>query len=92
MTSPDSPLIGYYPDNFEVDYEGKFKEYQGIAILPFVNYEIVSKAFKDVQTNNLYHKNILGSEYTFKWSATKNVIFKSEYGVINNCKIDVKQK
>jgi 5'-3' exoribonuclease 1 len=92
MTSPDSPLIGYYPDNFEVDYEGKFKEYQGIAILPFVNYEIVSKAFKDVQTNNLYHKNILGSEYTFKWSAAKNVIFKSEYGVINNCKIDVKQK
>jgi len=46
----NGPLIkaGNYPNpcSFKIDYEGKFQEYQGIAILPFVDYDTVSKAYE----------------------------------------------
>jgi 5'-3' exonuclease len=48
MTMKESPLVkaGYYPETFKIDYEGKLKEYQGVALLPFVDWKLINKAFE----------------------------------------------
>jgi 5'-3' exonuclease len=94
MTDENSSLVkeGYYPTKFEIDYEGKRKEHEGIAKLPFVDYNVVSKAYKEVakKSKYVYHKNMTGKVCTFEFREKGYLSnFTSDYGNITDCRVKV---
>jgi len=94
MLDSNSILVkeGYYPEKFEIDYEGKNKEFQGVAKLPFVKYDVVSKAYKEAENKSKYnyHKNSFGKVSIFKYKEKGFLSdFTSDYGKIVDCKVKV---
>lgn len=83
-TDPSSPLVekGYYPLDFKMDYEGKTKEYMGIALLPFVSCSDIVKIYrKHSKSMALFERNKVGKLVKFT-SGSKKVVYRSAYGVL----------
>lgn len=37
LTEDQSPIIKYYPTNFETDLNGKEQEWEAVVLIPFIN-------------------------------------------------------
>ncbi|XP_059211917.1 5'-3' exoribonuclease 2 isoform X1 [Centropristis striata] len=68
MSSPDSSIIDFYPDDFAIDLNGKKYAWQGVALLPFVDERRLRAALADVYpdlTPEEVRRNSLGSDVMF---------------------------
>lgn len=92
--SQESPLVklGYYPEKFEIDLEGKTKEHMGVVLLPFVDIIEIEKAYAPIadKLKNIYIRNSVGRPAVFTYDESYTVRYTSDYGNIQ--KSHVKKK
>lgn len=66
MTSDDSPILDYYPIDFNSDYLGKTFLWECHPIIPFINIKRIKKEFKKINLDSEINKfNNLHSELNF---------------------------
>jgi len=86
----DSPLRPFCPDTFEVDLAGKRKEWEGIPILPIVDFSAVRGEYfarvTEVSERDL-KRNITGKSFVYEHSPNFQFQFKSFYGDIDECAV-----
>ena len=93
LTNTESPLKKHCPDTFEIDVSGKRKEWEGIVLLPMVEFELVKSTYMKYIDQVLpvdIKRNVLGRSSVYEYSKDFNYIFNSFYGNIVNCKIKSK--
>ncbi|CAF0857952.1 unnamed protein product [Brachionus calyciflorus] len=56
MTDEDSAIIDFYPEDFQIDLNGKKASWQGVALLPFVDEDRLKK------TLEMYHDKLSEDE------------------------------
>jgi 5'-3' exoribonuclease 1 len=76
-----------YPENFEIDYEGKTKEHEGVVKLPFINTENVIRRYNKVKLPIQYTRNTWGTVKKFIYDKNYKSNFKSNYGNLININI-----
>ena len=76
MVKEDSPISDFYPENFQIDMNGKKNIWEGIVLLPFIEQEKLLEEIK---------KNRTKSKFLFEEEArncfAKDVIFYSNFDV-----------
>jgi 5'-3' exonuclease len=94
MLHPESPLVqaGYYTTDFKIDYEGKLKEFQGVAHLPFVDYAVVHSAYSKmnqccVSDPEKFRRNRRGKVYYFSFDPEYHAQYSSGYGKIDDLQV-----
>ena len=50
MVSPNSPIIDYFPNDFECDLNGKQQEWEAVVLIPFIDEKRLLVAMKSVET------------------------------------------
>lgn len=88
LTDETSPLKKHCPDDFEIDLSGKRKEWEGIVILPMVDFNLVRECYFNklhlVNPREL-KRNIKGRSVVYQYISEFPIIFKSYYGNILKC-------
>jgi 5'-3' exonuclease len=51
MTDKNSPIIDFYPEKFETDFNGKKYDYESVVLLPLINEERLLKALKKLESS-----------------------------------------
>jgi 5'-3' exoribonuclease 1 len=86
MVSPTSKLVksGMYPETFQIDYEGKTKEHMGVALLPYVDIDLVWGVYNGVVSKKKYIRNRLSKVERFVYKKTYTAKYTSKYGDIED--------
>lgn len=92
MTNKDSPIIDFYPRDFELDMNGKKMEWEAVVKIPFIDEKRLLSAMstKDhLLTENEQKRNEFGVSLKFAYSSTSNYTHPSSlpgvFGDIPNC-------
>lgn len=78
-----SPLVDIYPKEFEVDYEGKTQDHEGVVLLPFADIQKVEKEYSKVKLRYDYVRNTRGAVHVFVHHDAPRR-YQSEYGELTS--------
>lgn len=86
-------LSEYYPHAYPLDLEGKTKDWEAIAILPFIQidqllaeYAAATERANEKGAKTTFARNTHGQAHLYS-PGSKNYNYNSEYGHVKNCKI-----
>ena len=91
LTNSESKINKFCPDKFDVDLSGKRRAWEGIILLPMVNFSVIREEyFKHIGkvSRTDLSRNILGKSFIYKYSPGNHEIFRSYYGDISECKVN----
>ena len=92
LYSKNSPMAKFCPRNFPIDLSGKKREWEGLVILPTLEYQEVINAYNqkitEVSERDL-KRNIAGKSYIYTHSAVPKY-YSSFLGDIPNCHVGVR--
>jgi len=89
LTDKNSEIKQFCPDDFEIDYSGKRKEYQGIPILPLVDFNKIITVHDKVEPtleNKDKRRNMLNYPCRYRKTLLP-YLFSSFYGDIQQCRV-----
>jgi 5'-3' exoribonuclease 1 len=80
MTSPDSPIIDFYPRDFDLDMNGKKMEWEAVVKIPFIDETRLLNALKSKEkflTPDEKARNSFGASLKFTYSPDVNFVYPS---------------
>ena len=86
MVDDDSPIIDFYPEDFQIDMNGKKMLWQGVALLPFIDEGRLLAAMEPLYeelSEEEKHRNMLGNDLLFvtKENALYDVLGETFYAM-----------
>jgi 5'-3' exonuclease len=88
MTSPS--LSVYYPDEIHVDMDGKHNDWEGVVILPPINFTLLEqeyeKAISKVDEKDK-RRNMIGKSFVYSNGHKYTIDYRSFYGDIKGCSV-----
>lgn len=88
LTDETSPLVKFCPIDFKVDLSGKRKEWEGIVLLPQVDYDVVRECYLEkfsLVSDQNKKLNLVGKTKVYEYIPGLPGNFNSFYGNIEKC-------
>ena len=87
MCGPDSPIKRFYPEDFEVDMNGKRNPWEGVNILPFIDVKLLKETITkycpdSFLTSDERHRNRIGDVFCYSYDAAVN-------DTVPSCNLDI---
>lgn len=82
MTNPNSPIIDFYPRDFELDMNGKKMEWEAIVKIPFIDEEKLLATMKQkdsLLSDEEAKRNEFGVTMKFSYSPNVDAIYPSSF-------------
>ncbi|CAG7851990.1 5'-3' exoribonuclease 1; AltName: Full=Exonuclease 2; AltName: Full=Exonuclease II; Short=Exo II; AltName: Full=p140 [Serendipita indica DSM 11827] len=80
MYDPTSPILDFYPTDFESDLNGKKQEWEAIVKIPFINEQRLLQAMASREhrlTKEEKERNTVGTSLTFTYSPNQDIVYPS---------------
>jgi 5'-3' exonuclease len=92
LTDENSPIKNFYPNEFTIDLSGKRYEWEGIVILPIINFEFIKREYLKIIKffpEQSLKRNIKGKSFLYRYNMNSIKTYRSHNGNIENSHIDV---
>ena len=71
MLNPNSPILNYYPKDFECDLNGKQQEWEAVVLIPFIDQQELQNACSDLfrhMTQEEKNRNVHGPMMSYSYT------------------------
>ncbi len=92
LTDENSVLKKQCPTELTIDLAGKRREWEGIVLLPMVDFDVVRKCYFESLSKvdrRESKRNVKGRTFVYEYNPKFSRMFKCYYGVIDKCKVSI---